>query len=313
MYVFEGVDSFITDKRNHFPTFQPSILPNSTAIAQRTGWTDKPVEERLSHTSKLKYTEESTSGSQSGSGEISRSFLSRLDVYEASKADKAALRRDLVNRDCSFQPCTNSGGMKHLSARRAGESTSKTFHRLAVEDPIQREMRQIARETNSCSFSPEIDPYSEILAASRRALDPGYTRTKPSPPSIAEEKPDVATARKPTSRRYAHVRGKYDFRNPDQILAVFDETRRTREARSEHHRIIKAQAELAECTFQPNSLPGERRKLPSLPNSARPVLIAGLSKFLKDKKQRPAETRPTSTVRTGCLTIPSPFVFHSSN
>lgn len=296
------VHMLVLDKKSHFPTFKPSILPESTAIAHRTGWSNIPVEERLAPhcKSSLKLTPRSTvSSSRPSSTDLSKSFIARLGEYEASRLTKESLRRDLDKH--SFVPKIDSNS--RAKCLLSGRDSRNTFTRLAVDDPKKRMERQKLREQQTCPFSPEIDLYSSILAVSKRAIDPGYcvyapraSHAKPVPPS------PVVTPRASRSKKYAHVPGKYNFRNPEEILLIFDESRRMKEAKSAQAEWEKAQFELKECTFQPNVSKDEPR------SSRKPILIPGLDKFLARRDTQPKPVLK-HTQHDGRLTVPTPFVF----
>lgn len=289
---------YCADTKCHFPSFKPHILPESEAIVSRTGWAKTPVEKRLVKSRPCK-SDQSSTISSSRSIDMSRSFLSRLGEYETSRCMNASIRREIANQECSFQPRINSDRLPPISIDRGTD----LFYRLAVSDPKQREARRTFREEfETCRFTPQIDPYSEILVASRRLLDPGYCATK----RVTEvaQLPATPPRKRRVNAKYAHVKGKYDFKNPEQILMVYDQKRMAKQALSAQAKWEREQDELAECTFQPRVGHGRIR-----PRQG-PILIPGLNRFLQNRKQ--PTTNPLSSRKShGLLTVPSPFVLGS--
>ena len=324
------------------PSFRPCILPKSVHMVRDSGRLSLPASVRLSKPRPVVPSTLNTSRPRSGNVDtstlrvVASNFLARQSQCMSATQSKKCIREKIEYRNCSFRPTLNPHSERLVAEKRPMESQSAVTARLAVKEPIERLQRRqhLATEFESNVGKPEIDPHSEVLAATRRVLEPVQpvydrlysARSVSHAKLLGKENMTGSTNSSSPPRQakspnplYAHVKGMYDLSDPQALAAQLEQSRRSKEQRTQQWREEAAKREIAECTFQPNC----SKKPPPPVHRAPPV--SGMDRFLETKRiahemrslKKNLDDSYVSFRSDGCattsstrqLTVPSPFKF----
>jgi hypothetical protein len=311
-------------------TFHPQILALSRKIAMRRNTGIRSVHERLYNMISPKTPTYGIEGPQvrtllrENDDQDNLGFLLRQEADKEARQKKKEIRSRLLHEDCSFTPTINPRS-EGLAAHRGRDGG--IVRRLAVEDLKERQANSVKRlmlADPECKFIPEIDGFSDAIVTVRRVSDQSSVHdrlysmvNKLKRDETTTIKQDVCPQIRSSRPKscFDHVKSHYNLRNPDMTLAGIENARNDKESLREQAKREKEERELAECTFQPRV-----NKLK--PESTRPILVAGLDKFVATQssgRRMSASTRISelreygSTNHQGTLTIPAPFVLSGTS
>lgn len=292
-----------------------------------------PVSLRLFRSGRRVASPETPEPALPGAAESARcveSFLNRQDVYKEVRTRRREILKKWQEEECPFTPAIDPHSDRLACGRRPLGATWDSLHQTK---PLKQAPQQLNPEH---TFSPEINPYSELLAGYKisapvfeRLYRHGIATQKNQPApsrsssSTNNSSADAANyqpaAPRATPKQYSHIRSRYNMARPESVLQVAAQREHLRERRRQQREHEVLQKEMEECTFQPN-VGGERK-----PMVAANKLPNGLDKFLKHRKaargksedRKKLEESYVSLRSSACpspkrpfeLTVPAPFSF----
>ncbi|CAE7207648.1 HMG1 [Symbiodinium natans] len=251
-------------------------------------------------------------------------FLTRQQTFELAKQKRLEVRTRHAESDCCFQPTTGN----HLDL---GETPEERIHRLAVQDVERREQTRVELEQlhrKDCTFKPQINAVSEMLASSRneastfssgRPEESGpherLYRSAMSKHRAGEDEwlSDECSFRPQldprSSKRFSHIKSRYANRS-DLLESIRQEQEKKAEYLLERRRELEEE-KAANCTFAP-------RVKEVFQDSQKPIAVSGLDRFFElkslalKKQQEKLEReqrvfRPESVAVHEGVTVPEPF------
>lgn len=264
-------------------------------------------------------------------------FLTRQQTFELARQRRMEVRSQHADAECSFRPAITEAS-RHIIASNldlVGETPEERVTRLAVQDAARRDQLREELEQfykREYTFKPEINPVSELLAASRYDNSGSYAhgldetherlhRTGLAKSRLNEDsRMDECTFRPQldarSSKRFAHVKPHY-ANTPDLMECIRQEQDKKAECLLERRRELD-EANQTDLTFAPQV--GDRYKEPEAP-----IVVSGLGRFyelkgLALKKQQEMQEREAKVFRpelTGArcngVTIPEPFNLSSGH
>jgi hypothetical protein len=268
-------------------------------------------------------------------------FITRQQTFELARQRRMEVRSQHADAECSFRPAITEAS-RHIIASNlelVGETPEERVTRLAVQDAARRD--QVREELEQFyqreyTFKPEINPVSEMLAASRydnsasyaHGLDvsDSYTHERLYRTGLAksrlneDSRMDECTFRPQldarSCKRFAHIKPHY-ANTPDLMESIRQEQDKKAECLLERRRELE-EAHQTDLTFAPQV--GDGYKEPEAP-----IVVSGLGRFyelkgLALKKQQELQEREAKVfrpelggVRCNGVTIPEPFNLSSGH
>jgi hypothetical protein len=258
-------------------------------------------------------------------------FLTRQQTFELARQRRLEVRAQHAEAECSFRPKITETS-RHIVAGNVellGETVEERVNRLAVRDVERRsqlrgELEQL--HYRDCTFKPEVNVVSQMLAASRcddteqpakvesqvheRLYRSSLGKSRFGEDSRSDEYSFRPQLDPKNSKRFLHVKPHYS-RDADLMETIRQDQERKEEFLSEKRR-EKHESIRQQYTFTP-----QIREAYEEPD--RPVLVSGLGRFfelksLALKKQQEQEEREARAFRAevkgtrfGGVTIPEPF------
>jgi len=266
-------------------------------------------------------------------------FLTRQQTFELARQRRMEVRTHHADAECSFRPAITETS-RQLVANNPdllGETPEERVDRLAVKDAARRDQLRDELEqlyNRDCTFKPEINAVSEMLAASRyedsaaavaeyegesqaheRLYRAGLTKSRLNEDSRSDDYSFRPQLDPRSTKRFAHVKSRYG--NSRELM---ESIRQEQERKAEYileKRREKEEEQRADCTFAP-----EVRDAYQEPS--KPVVVSGLGRYfeLKSmalKKQQEQQEREQKVfrpdrggARCGGVTIPEPFQLSAS-
>lgn len=257
-------------------------------------------------------------------------FLTRQHTFEMAKQKRLEVRAQHVDSDCRFHPAITETSRQLVSNNLdlLGETPEERIHRLAVRDAERREQTRAELEQlhhKDCTFKPQINPVSEIIATSRAEASTSSGRVEDSgaherlyrsakiPAGSGDEWPSEYSFRPQldprSSKRFSHIKSRYAKRS-ELVETIRQEQEKKAEYLLERRRQLEEEKN-ADCTFAP-------RVKEIFQDNQKPIAVSGLDRFFelkslalrKQQEQLEREQRvfrPESLALHEGVTVPEPF------
>mmetsp|Transcript_64173 Transcript_64173/g.150449 ORF Transcript_64173/g.150449 Transcript_64173/m.150449 type:complete len:701 (-) Transcript_64173:75-2177(-) len=259
-------------------------------------------------------------------------FLTRQHTFEMAKQKRLEVRAQHADSDCRFHPTITETSRQLVSnnLELLGETPEERIHRLAVRDAERREQTRAELEQlhhKDCTFKPQINAVSEMIATSRaeastasgRVEDSGaherlYRSAMKTSGGSGEEWPSDSHSFRPqldprSSKRFSHIKSRY-ARRSELVETIRQEQEKKAEYLLERRRQLEEEKN-ADCTFAP-------RVKEIFQDSQKPIAVSGLDRFFElkslalKKQQEQLEReqrvfRPESLASHEGVTVPEPF------
>jgi len=259
-----------------------------------------------------------------------KDFLTRQRLYDEARRQRMEVRALHKEAECPFKPKITDNS-RHLAATNVemlGETPEERVERLAVRDVRHREQRRMEleqRQFRDCTFKPELNPMSEVLAGRddasvfnetrihERLYRNGVAKVRAASQekALGEQysfKPQTDPA---SAKRFAHVKAHYS-KDVDIMDSIKQERERKAEILSEQRK-AKEEEKVSACTFRPEIC--EDYQEPD-----QPVVVSGLGRFFElktmaqrkqhEQARREAKVFHHNAGKGRCyvgVTIPEPF------
>ncbi|CAJ1457462.1 unnamed protein product [Effrenium voratum] len=256
-------------------------------------------------------------------------FLTRQQTFELAKQKRIEVRAQHMEKECSFQPKITETSRQLVcnNVEMLGETPEERINRLAIRDAERREQTRQELELlhhKDCTFKPEINPTSQVLAASRyeassasaseegpheRLYRSGVSKSRLMDDACADQYSFRPQLDPQSRKRYAHVKSRYSNRQ-DLMESIRQEQEKKAEYLLERRRELEEER-IADCTFAP-------RVAEAFQDIQKPVVVSGLDRYFelknlaqrKQQEQKEREQkifRPESVAPRQRVTIPEPF------
>ncbi|OLP97435.1 High mobility group protein 1-like [Symbiodinium microadriaticum] len=222
-------------------------------------------------------------------------FLTRQHTFEMAKQKRLEVRAQHVDSDCRFHPAITETSRQLVSNNLdlLGETPEERIHRLAVRDAERREQTRAELEQlhhKDCTFKPQINPVSEIIATSRAEASTSSGRVEDSgaherlyrsakiPAGSGDEWPSEYSFRPQldprSSKRFSHIKSRYAKRS-ELVETIRQEQEKKAEYLLERRRQLEEEKN-ADCTFAP-------RVKEIFQDNQKPIAVSGLDRFFELK------------------------------
>ncbi|CAE7657398.1 HMG1 [Symbiodinium sp. KB8] len=212
-----------------------------------------------------------------------------------AKQKRLEVRAQHVDSDCRFHPAITETSRQLVSNNLdlLGETPEERIHRLAVRDAERREQTRAELEQlhhKDCTFKPQINPVSEIIATSRAEASTSSGRVEDSgaherlyrsakiPAGSGDEWPSEYSFRPQldprSSKRFSHIKSRYAKRS-ELVETIRQEQEKKAEYLLERRRQLEEEKN-ADCTFAP-------RVKEIFQDNQKPIAVSGLDRFFELK------------------------------